>query len=1049
MTTGGTTTRLAVIVDANTARAITGFGKLGASANAANRDVQRLGKDSARAGDRLGSSMRRVIPDVRKVGLVATGATALITAAAVSAARSILKIGIDFQGQLNTLQAVAHATDAQMQAVSQRARDLGNDLELPATSAADAAAAMTELAKGNLSAQQAMDAAKGTLLLAAAAQVDGAEAAKIQANALNAFGLSADQAGHVADVLANAANSATGEMHDFALGLAASSAVAAQFGISVDDTVTALALLANKGIQGSDAGTSLKSALLALASPSKQAREALEDLSLRVFDAKGNFVGLRSVAEQLSKAQKHLSQEAFAAAVSTAFGSDAARAAGVLAANGADGFDKMSEAVGRAGGAAAVAKAQMKGVGGAIQGLQSQIETVKIDIFQREAPFLEKFIRGLSDRLPGAADAGLHALDTLTKKIEDDVPALRREFQKVAPDIQRYLTDKVHLAGEAVDQVLKPALRGVENVLAGVLPKVTGAGNAFDDVLRQGIAAAGRVARDFERDSRDVGRSLGDIGDRALDLGRQAMPLLSGGLHATAAALSGVTEAAAGALHVLSPLTSTVLITVGAVKGLQLAAGVFNSTQTGLSKVTGAFTRTGEKIGTVLGSITANVSAAFGRDLLTAGARGEQVLNRTRSAFTALGQAVPFAGAALLGIGYAIEQDRRSIQEMTDRVQGLTFELHKGGTAADDAGKQLLFIAGAAKQLGDAGGIASTIGDKLTTSLRDGAKAADEQFNKLSPLDQASIQVQAAQTDLAHAVKEYGENSQEAAFASGEFKLALSDQKAIQDAVNVSIDAGIGSLTDYTAKVALAAETESSRIQQELGVEQGILNLSTAHDVAAEAVQKYGKNSKEATQASLQYRIQQEGLKGQIFAAAEAARTAAIAHSNGATAEDKARDGALAYGSELGKLASKLAPGSALRRELEALINQLDRAARDRTAHLTIVTRGVVNQGAVPLAAAEGGPVKVGRPYLIGENGPELLVPNFPGYIFPNAYLPKNPGGPGAPTSFLGGGGGPVFNINLNVTVPTGAHPADVGAGIVKAIREYEKRSGTAWRSAA
>jgi TP901 family phage tail tape measure protein len=95
--------------------------------------------------------------------------------------------------------------------------------------------AMTELAKGGLTVVDSMTAAKGTLLLAAAAGVDAATAAGIQANALNAFGLQAKDAAKVADILANTANAANGEITDFAFGMAQSAAVSHQFGLSLTD----------------------------------------------------------------------------------------------------------------------------------------------------------------------------------------------------------------------------------------------------------------------------------------------------------------------------------------------------------------------------------------------------------------------------------------------------------------------------------------------------------------------------------------------------------------------------------------------------------------------------------------------------------------------------------------------------------------------------------------------------------------------------------------------------------------------------------------------
>jgi TP901 family phage tail tape measure protein len=445
---------------------------------------------------------------VAKVGMVG-GLIAVGVAAA-----STLKIGIDYQQQLNMMQAVTHSTGAEMQQVAKKARDLGNDLSLPATSAGDAAQAMTELAKGNLTAKQAMDAAKGTLQLAAAAQITGAEAAKIQADALGAFSLKATAASHVADVLANAANSATGEISDFAQGLAASSAVAHQFGLSVDDTVTGLALFANAGIHGSDAGTSLKSALLALASPSTQAAAALKVLHLNAFDAHGRFVGLESISQQLATAQGRLSQQTFAAATSTAFGSDAARAAGVLASAGAVGWEKMAAGISKSGGAAAAAQAQMKGVGGALAGIKSELETIQIDVFTAAAPGVERFLHWVAGEIPkaiAALGAGFHAAG---QPVNDFVRGFR----------------DVELAMAPIGQLLP----GLNAGLKPLKDAVAGMGAAGDGMAKgmapvraalAGVGAAGKGAADVFT---SMGPMIGETGKLMGDAVKPIGPLLKG-----------------------------------------------------------------------------------------------------------------------------------------------------------------------------------------------------------------------------------------------------------------------------------------------------------------------------------------------------------------------------------------------------------------------------------------------------------------------------------------------------------------------------------------
>lgn len=335
--------------------------------------VDRAARDIESSGGRINSVFSRI-----------KGSTIALLAGTVSAGaalRSVLSTGMDFTSSLNTMQAVSQATAGQMREVSAAARELANDTSLPATSASDAAAAMVELAKGGFSVQQSMTAARGTLQLAAAAQIDAATAATIQSQALQAFGQQASFAGTAADILANAANQSSAEITDIALALQAGGAVANNFGISMNDTAAAIAVFANSGIQGSDAGTLLKSALLAIASPSKQASIAMDELGLSLYDAQGKFVGLEAMFGQLSTASKRMTDEQYQSATSIAFGADAARLAGIAASTGAEGFADMAEKMGLQGAAAEVAAAQTAGLPGAWERVKNAVESASLSAY--------------------------------------------------------------------------------------------------------------------------------------------------------------------------------------------------------------------------------------------------------------------------------------------------------------------------------------------------------------------------------------------------------------------------------------------------------------------------------------------------------------------------------------------------------------------------------------------------------------------------------------------------------------------------------------------
>jgi len=336
-------------------------------------------KDAEGVGASMGRKMSGALSSTLAQGLATAGIAGGLAGVA-AAFTSAIRSGIDYETGLNRIQGVTAATAAQMEQVNQKARELGNDVTLTGVSAQTAAQGMLELTKGGLSVEQAMEAARGTMALATAAGIDAGKAATIQADAINAFGLSASDASKVADNLANVANASTGELTDFAHGLQMSSAVANQFGMSVDQTVASLGLLANAGVKGSDAGTLIKSMLMALASPSEQQAGAIAELGLQVWDTTGAFVGMANILEQLHQASQELTPEMYAMHSSTAFGSDAARIGGVAARIGAAGFNEMRDAVNQVGGAARVAAANTQGLPGVFERLSNTTDRAKLAV---------------------------------------------------------------------------------------------------------------------------------------------------------------------------------------------------------------------------------------------------------------------------------------------------------------------------------------------------------------------------------------------------------------------------------------------------------------------------------------------------------------------------------------------------------------------------------------------------------------------------------------------------------------------------------------------
>lgn len=342
-----------------------------------------INKISRELGGMQGSMGAAATAGKMAFAAIAGGAVALGAGMAYS-----VNIFRKFEQSLNVFQAVSSATGDEMGKVSKLAKQLGKDITLPGTSAKDAADAMTELAKGGLNVRQSMDAAKGVLRLSAAAGIDNAQAATIAANALNTFHLKASEATRVSDLLAAASNASSAEITDVAEAFQMAGAVFASNRVPIQDLTTEIALMANAGIKGSDAGTSLKTMMMRLAAPTEDAKGALDALGISVYDATGKMRSQRDIIKQFEKATKGMSDEQRNARYQIIFGADAIRAATVIYGGGVDAFDKMSTAVTKEGAAAQLAAAKNKGLTGQIDAIKSTLETWAITIGENVAPLV-------------------------------------------------------------------------------------------------------------------------------------------------------------------------------------------------------------------------------------------------------------------------------------------------------------------------------------------------------------------------------------------------------------------------------------------------------------------------------------------------------------------------------------------------------------------------------------------------------------------------------------------------------------------------------------
>lgn len=307
---------------------------------------------------------------------------------------------IDFEKQISAIGAVSGATSGELQALRAKALQLGSDT---AYSASQAAQAMEELAKAGVSTKDILNgAADATVALAAAGGVDLPEAAAIAANSMNQFGISAKELPKVVDQIAGAANNSAIDVHDFGYSIAQVGAVAHLAGLSFNDTALAITAMGNAGIKGSDAGTSLKSFLQNLIPTTKTQIELSKQLGLitkdgsnAFFDQSGKLKSLADISTVLQGALKGMTKEQQLATLNTLYGSDAIRAAAVIAGEGSQGFNDLSTAINKTS-AADVAAKRLDNTAGKIEQLKGAAETAAINIGSLLLPSVLNLTKGLT-----------------------------------------------------------------------------------------------------------------------------------------------------------------------------------------------------------------------------------------------------------------------------------------------------------------------------------------------------------------------------------------------------------------------------------------------------------------------------------------------------------------------------------------------------------------------------------------------------------------------------------------------------------------------------
>lgn len=428
--------------------------------------VIRLMADTASyeaAMTRAGSTARTVASGMentgRKSALIASGMTAAGLAVAAFGVAAV-KMAADFDQQMSTVQANTGATSAQMDQLRAAAIEAGASTVY---SASDSADAINDLGKAGMSVTDILTGGlSGALNLAASDGMAVGDAAEYMANALSMFHLKGSQASQVADTLAAGAGKAVGNVSDFGEALNNCGAQANSFGMNVQETTGVLALFAQNGTIGAEAGTQLNSMLMKLAAPSTEASNTMKELGISAYDAQHHFVGMANFAGQLQKAEKGLTDEQRNQANATIFGSYAIKAANYLYEAGESGVNKWTKAVSESGYAAEQAAAKNNNLKGDLENLGGSMESLMISVGEGAQGPLRKMVQGLDTLVD--AFAGLPSGVQQTLVVMASLAGVFGAVHKAAGNLNGSTSTMANNIGLAIDPIqrVKTALASAQ-----------------------------------------------------------------------------------------------------------------------------------------------------------------------------------------------------------------------------------------------------------------------------------------------------------------------------------------------------------------------------------------------------------------------------------------------------------------------------------------------------------------------------------------------------------------------------------------------------------
>lgn len=542
------------------------------------------------------------IGSIAEKGLKATGAILAGTATAIGAiGAASVKVGSDFEASMSKVAAISGATGDDLKALTDKAKEMGATTKFSASESADA---LQYMAMAGWKTDDMLNGLEGIMNLAAASGEDLATTSDIVTDALTAFGLSAEDSTHFADVLAQASSNANTNVGMMGETFKYVAPVAGALGYTAEDTALAIGLMANSGIKASQAGTSLRSIMSRMAKPTKEVQGAMDKLRVSLTDSNDNMKSLNEVMGDLRNGFAGLS-EAEAAEMAAALGGQEAMS-GLLAIVNAsdDDFDKLSDAIYSCDGAAKrMADTMNDNLQGQITILKSGLEGLGISLYENmEAPLKEvvKEAQNMVQQLQDAFNNG--GLDSLVTKAGEVMAQIVTEVAQAAPKL---IGTAENLVGSFIQGIVDHKSEFASAGATMVAELVRAIMDVAGDMWSAGIYLFTEFLQAMTDHSEEMGQSFGEMISKIGEAVQTNLPLIiQAAKDFVAGFCQGLSEEFPGVSALLDGFFQGFLDTAG-----DIVQGIVDLIGDIFSVIDSQDPATMEAIGKAIGTIAASIAA--------------------------------------------------------------------------------------------------------------------------------------------------------------------------------------------------------------------------------------------------------------------------------------------------------------------------------------------------------------------------------------------------------------------------------------------------------